>query len=207
MWRLIRVDQNTSLPNATNQGARKRSETNERAPRGPMISLQPRAGKISLSCLRPSDSRFCLLNFFFAKILFSTFSRLFIAFFDMPLLAEERAARTRALDRLLAPAFVLAHEMSDARRLHVASGLLLGILRLLDVVLLLLDVVLRLLVVGVRLHLGGALPGVRLHLGGAPPGVFLRLLVVGARLHLGGARIDARIGARIATVYREAPLH
>ena len=136
----------------------------------------------------------------------------------MPLLAEERSARTRALDRLLAPAFVLAHEMSDARRLHVASGLL-GILRLLDV--------LRL--VGVRLHLGGALPSVRLylggalpsvrlylggalssvrlHLGGAPPGVFLRLLVVGARLHLGGARIDARIGARIATVYREAPLH
>ena len=48
MWRLIRVYQNTSLPNATNQGARKRSETNERAPRGPMISLQPRAGKISL---------------------------------------------------------------------------------------------------------------------------------------------------------------
>ena len=123
----------------------------------------------------------------------------------MPLLAEERAARTRALDRLLAPAFVLAHEMSDARRLHVASGLqgiLFDVLRL----------------VGVRLHLGGALPSVRLylggalssvrlHLGGAPPGVFLRLLVVGARLHLGGARIDARIGARIATVYREAPLH
>ena len=103
----------------------------------------------------------------------------------MPLLAEERAARTRALDRLLAPAFVLAHEMSDARRLHVASRLL-GILRLLDVL---------------------RLVGVRLHLGGAPPGVFLRLLVVGARLHLGGARIDARIGARIATVYREAPLH
>ena len=59
----------------------------------------------------------------------------------------------------------------------------------------------------VRLYLGGALSSVRLHLGGAPPGVFLRLLVVGARLHLGGARIDARIGARIATVYREAPLH
>ena len=148
--------------------------------------------------------------------IFFTFSRLFIAFFDMPLLAEERAARTRALDRLLAPAFVLAHEMSDARRLHVASGLqgiLFDVLRL----------------VGVRLHLGGALPSVRLylggalpsvclylggalssvclHLGGAPPGVFLCLLVVGARLHLGGARIDARIGARIATVYREAPLH
>ena len=59
MWRLIRVDQNTSLPSATNQGARKRSETNERAPRGPVVSLRPRAGKISLLPRNAGRTREC----------------------------------------------------------------------------------------------------------------------------------------------------
>ena len=79
MWRLIRVDQNTSLPSATNQGARKRSETNEREPRVPMISLRPRAGKISLSLLRPSDYTF-LPSEFFAK---NSFFDLFKAFYRL----------------------------------------------------------------------------------------------------------------------------
>ena len=57
--------------------------TNERETRILVVCPRPRAGKISLFRLRPSDYTF-LPSEFFAKILFSTFSRLFIAFFDMP---------------------------------------------------------------------------------------------------------------------------
>ena len=112
------------------------------------------------------------------------FSRLFIAFFDMPSEPEGRTALSCALGRLLAPALYLPTQMSDARRLIVASGLLQGILLRRR----------RSPLPRRRSLRRSPLPRWRLPRRSPLPrrrsllSVFLRLLVLGVRLHLGGAR-------------------
>ena len=102
----------------------------------------------------------------------------------MPLELEGRTALACALGRLLAPALYLPTQMSDARRLIVASGLLQGIL-----------LRRRRSPLPRRRSLQRSPLPRRRYLRRSPLprrrsllGVFLRLLVFGIRLYLGGAR-------------------